>query len=442
MTIESEEAINNSYNPRQELLATQNIRGNILTKDGDIIAETLVGENGAEKRFYPFENLFCHVVGYSTKGKTGIELSENMNMLTSHASITYKIQNEINEEKGYGDNVYTTLDAKLQQVAYEALGVYSGAIVVTEPSTGKILAMVSKPDFNPNEIAEIWDDLRTDSESSVLLNRATQGLYPPGSTFKIVTSLEYYREKNGDVSGYSFNCGGRFSYDGNVIKCYHGSNHGSINFKKSFAKSCNSSFANIGTSLDIPEFQDTCKGLLFNTDLKTSLAYNKSTFQLTTGDDSDTIMQTSIGQGKTQITPMHLNMITAAIANGGDCMTPYVVDRVESATGSIVKKNNPSKEATVMTKDESAFLTEMMEEVVKSGTATKLSGLSYSAAGKTGSAEFSSSKEDSHAWFTGFAPVENPQVCVTVIVESAGSGGDYAVPIAKRILDQYFGTNY
>lgn len=441
MIHDSEEAINNSFNPRQELLATQNVRGTIYAKDGEILAETRVADNGDETRVYPYENLFAHVVGYSTQGKTGIENSENMNLLSSHASLSNKIQNELNAEKNLGDSVITTLDVDLQQTAYDALGVYSGVIVVTEPSTGKILAMVSKPDFNPNEIGLIWEDLMEDSESSVLLNRATQGLYPPGSTFKIVTALEYYREMKGDVSGYSYSCNGKFTMDGNTISCYHGSRHGSVGFTKSFAKSCNSSFANVGTSLNLHTFQETCSDLLFNSELKMRIPYNKSSFTLTETDDLDTVMQTSIGQGKTQITPMHLNMITSAIANKGVCMTPYVVDRVESVTGARVKSNSPTEEARMMTEEEAEFMRQLMTEVVLSGTASKLDGLSYTAAGKTGSAEFSENKADSHAWFTGFAPAENPRVCVTVIVESAGSGGDYAVPIAKRVFDSFFGTN-
>ena len=149
-------------------------------------------------------------------------------------------------------------------------------------------------------------------------------------------------------------------------------------------------------------------------------------------------MQTVIGQGKTQITPLQLNMITGAIANDGIAMKPYLIDRIENYNGGIVKKYEPEKYATLMTPEEAAFLSGLMEGVVENGTATRLRGLSYTAAGKTGSAEFSENKSDSHAWFTGFAPVDNPQVCVTIIVEGAGSGGEYAVPIAKRVFDAYF----
>ena len=149
-------------------------------------------------------------------------------------------------------------------------------------------------------------------------------------------------------------------------------------------------------------------------------------------------MQTSIGQGKTQFTPLHLNMITQAIANDGQMMKPYVIDRVENYKGVLLKQYSKTAVGNVMTTDEADFLTQLMTGVVENGTASKLSGLSYTAAGKTGSAEYNGVKEDSHAWFTGFAPAEDPEICVTIIVEGAGSGGDYAVPIAKRIFDAYF----
>lgn len=435
---DSEMVINNSYNPRQEILAQKNVRGSILADDGSVLAQTVRASDGTEKRVYPYSNLFAHVVGFSTKGKTGIEYLGNMNMLTSNASLTEKIQKEISAEKTIGDNVVTTLNVDLQKVAYEALGVYDGAIIVSEPSTGKILAMVSKPDFDPNSIVDTWDSLVNDSSSSVLVNRATQGLYPPGSTFKMITALAYYRQNGGDVSNYHFNCNGSFTYNGDRINCYHGSSHGSVDFATSFAKSCNSSFANIGLSLDLAGLEETCEDLMFNEDLDLKFTTAQSKYVLGTSANSYDIMQTSIGQGKTQITPLLLNMITCAIANKGTVETPYLIDRIESYNGNVVKSFSPQEYKTIMTEDEAEFLKEMMTGVVERGTASKLKGLSYTAAGKTGSAEYSADKSDSHAWFTGFAPVDDPQVCVTIIVEGAGSGGEYAVPMAKRIFDTYF----
>ena len=434
----SEAAVNNSYNPRQELLASKNIRGQILSADGETLAQTVRGEDGNEERLYPYGSLFSHVVGYSTRGKTGVEYLGNMALLNSNAAFGEKIQNEITSQKNIGDNVITTLNVEVQRAAYEALGVYDGAIIVTEPSTGRIIAMVSKPDFDPNEIADIWDDLVADESSSVLLNRATQGLYPPGSTFKMITALAYYRQNGGDTSGYRYQCNGSFTNNGHRINCYHGSSHGSLDFQKSFEKSCNSSFANIGLSLQLEGLEDTCEDLLFNRKLNLPIVSSQGSYVLGTDAGDYDIMQTVIGQGKTQITPLQLNMITGAIANDGIAMKPYLIDRIENYNGSTVKKYEPEKYATLMTNEEAAFLTGLMEGVVENGTATRLRGLSYTAAGKTGSAEYSENKSDSHAWFTGFAPVENPQVCVTIIVEGAGSGGEYAVPIAKRVFDAYF----
>ncbi|MBO4337194.1 MAG: penicillin-binding protein 2 [Lachnospiraceae bacterium] len=436
MKRDSQEAINNDYNPRQEILANQNVRGRIYSRDMDVLAYTKVEEDKTENRIYPYGNLFSHIVGYSTKGKTGIEYAENMNMIFSHDSLGNKISNELSEVKNWGDNIVTTLDTDLQQTASDALGAYPGAVVISEPSTGKILAMVSKPDYDPNEIAQIWDKLVDDKNSSVLLNRATQGMYPPGSTFKIVTALEYYRENEGDVSGYRYSCNGHFSYEGSNIRCYHGSKHGSEDFRKSFAKSCNSSFANIGTSLDVSKLRSTSEQLLFNSSLKTKIPYKQSSFSLTKESSTDDVLQTAIGQGHTLVSPLLLNMITCSIANKGVCMTPYVVDHIENAQRTVVKKYQPSQECVMMTEDEAAFLTDLMTAVIEEGTATKLKNDIYTAAGKTGSAEFSSSKDDSHAWFTGFAPAEDPKVCVTIVVENAGSGGEYAVPIARRIFDR------
>ena len=191
-------------------------------------------------------------------------------------------------------------------------------------------------------------------------------------------------------------------------------------------------------TLDRTEFSKTLKELLFNSELPLKLNYSSSNVMIPNETDDSAMMQTVIGQGKTQISPIHLNMITSAVANNGVLMTPYVIDRVENDEGKTIKSFKPEIYGRMMSEEEAVILQEMMSAVVETGTAKKLSGLSFTAAGKTGSAEYSSTTEDSHAWFTGFAPAENPEVCVTIIIESAGSGGDYAVPIAKRIFQSYF----
>ncbi|MCM1262675.1 MAG: penicillin-binding transpeptidase domain-containing protein [Butyrivibrio sp.] len=434
-TTHKQAMIDNSYNSRQEILIALNSRGTIYSSDGQILAKTVTDADGKETREYPFENMFAHVVGYASKGRFGIEAQANFYLIQSNAKMYDKAASEMSGEKFPGDSVITTLDVGLQEIAYKSLGTYKGAVIITEPSTGRILAMASKPDFDPNEIEQIWDDLLEKNDNGILVNRATQGLYPPGSTFKIVTALEYIRENPDTYKNYKFNCNGNFKYEDELINCYHSIPHGSEDFTKSFAKSCNSSFANIGVSLNLTEFDKTLDELLFNRELPVSFAYNKSKTTLNEDSSAFDIMQTSIGQGMSQITPLHMNMITCAVANKGVLMKPYLVERVENYSGNTIKQFSPSAYGNLMTEEEAEILTELMTQVIENGTASKLKGAGYTAAGKTGSAEYNSNKEDSHAWFTGFAPVDEPKVCVTIIIEGVGSGGDFAVPIAKRIFD-------
>ncbi len=434
---ESSEVINNAYNKRQDLLAEQIVRGDIISGDGKTLAHTVTDKNGTEKRVYPFENMYAHVVGRFSKGRTGLEASENFHLLTSNNNAVSKILRELSGEKNIGDNIVTTLDSRLQEAAYNALGNYKGAIVVIEPSSGKILAMVSKPDYDPNNIDALWDDLIEDSDNnSTLINRTTQGLYPPGSTFKILTALEYMKE-NPDYEDYTYNCVGKGKFNGITINCYNNRVHGKENLIESFAESCNSSFANIGVTLNISSFRKLCKDFLFNSSLPTDMEYNKSSFVLTSKSPEKEIPQTVIGQGKTQITPLHNALIVSTIANGGVMMKPYVVDHIENQNGNVVKKNMPQIYKTVITPDEAQILTTFMREVVKNGTATALNNENYKVAGKTGSAEYEKDKP-AHAWFVGFAPAEKPEIAVSIIVEGVGTGSEYAVPIASKIFKAYF----
>ena len=170
--VRGQEIINSPYNPRLDSMADRVVRGKILDKDGNVLAETETADDGSEYRYYPYGDLYAHVVGYSTQGKSGLESSRNFELLTSNAFFLEKLQKEFQDEKNIGDNVVTTLDSNLQQAAYNALGDNKGAVVILSPSTGKILAMVSKPSYDPNAVLENWDALNSDPNSS-LLNRAT-----------------------------------------------------------------------------------------------------------------------------------------------------------------------------------------------------------------------------------------------------------------------------
>ena len=431
----SRDIIRSPYNARQDSYADRVVRGKILDKDGNVLAQTNVSEDGTETREYPYGNMFAHVVGYSVQGKSGLESVENFELLTSNAFFLEKIKNEFQDKKNIGDSVVTTLNLKLQEAAYDALGNYKGAVVVMEPSTGKILAMVSKPDFDPNTVAENWDFLNTDQDS-VLLNRATQGQYAPGSTFKVVTALEYMRE-NPDYENYGYNCTGAIEKDGVTIRCYNGHVHGQVGFQDSLAYSCNTSFSNIGLSLDIKNFRETSKELLFNSKLPSVLPYSKSSFSLEPGAGSADKMMTAMGQGKTQVSPYHMALITSAIANGGTLMKPYLVDSVTNYTGAVIDKNKPEKYKSLMTSEDAAKLKQYMSAVVDYGTASVLSGQSYTAAGKTGTAEYSSDKEKDHSWFIGMTNVDNPELVISVIIESS-DGTAKAVDVAKQVFDAYY----
>lgn len=433
--VKSQEFNRSSYNQRQDYLADKIVRGKILDCSGNVLAETKISESGNEYRNYPYREMFGHVIGYTGKGKTGLESVENAELLTSNAFFIEKIKNEFQDQKNPGDTVVTTLDVKLQEAAYEGLGNAKGAVVVMEPSTGKILAMVSKPSFDPNTIVEEWDSLNQ-SDNAILLNRATQGLYAPGSTFKIVTTLEYMREKN-ELSSYSYDCNGEIEAGNNVIHCYGGKRHGTVDLKDSLAYSCNTSYSNIGSMLDVKSFQKTTKDLLFDSKLPCQLSCKKSQFQLGENAGIAEKMMTSIGQGETQVSPYHMALITSAIANGGVLMKPYLVDSITNAAGTIVEKTEPDSYKKLMSAEEALQLKEYMKGVTEYGTASVLSGCSYSTAGKTGTAEYSSDKDKDHSWFVGISNVDQPDLVISVVIE-ASDGTSKAVNVAKEVFDAYY----
>ena len=434
-----DELNNNIYNTKQDSSTERIIRGSIVTGDGTVLAVTNVDADGNETRSYPYGSLYAHVIGYASNGRSGLEAEANYDLLTSHSSLLSQLKASEDSEKIRGDTVVVTLDPKLQQAAYNALGTYRGAVVVMEPDTGKIRAMVSKPDFNPNTISEEWESMVSDETGSALLNRATQGLYPPGSTFKILTALAYIRQNESTWKNFSWNCTGSLTQSDVTITCYNGEMHGTEDLAAAFAHSCNTAFASIGTGLDIGEFRDLAEDFLFNTSLPTTLQHSESRFSLEEGDSVGEQMTTSIGQGDTLVTPLHMALITSAVANGGILMRPYYVERIETYDGDTVSERSPSICKTLMTPDEAEALTTFMEGTVSYGTAAAISGNGYTAAGKTGSAEYESNGQTgTHSWFVGFTDVEDPDLVVAVIAEDGGTGSSTAVPIAKAIFDTYY----
>ncbi len=437
--VRSKNIINNTYNKRQSLLESRLIRGDILSREGNVLATTRSDNDGGYYRSYPYRNTFAHIVGYSTHGVLGIESMENYTLLTCDGNIVTKISNDLSGKKNHGNNILTTLDTKMQEAAYDAMDDRRGAVVAMNVKTGEILCVVSKPDFDPNEVIGRWDRLNEDKENSPLLNRAFLGSYPPGSTFKIVTALEYLKEHNGNIKDYGFECKGSFEYKGSVINCFNETSHGWVNFDDSFALSCNSSFANISSTLDKRKFAQTIDQLMFNKELPLPFKYSMGHSDIGKDSSTDDLLQTGIGQGRTLISPIHMLMITSAIANDGVLMKPYVVSSVENSDGGTISRTRVREYGRIIESSYSKSLQNMMRQVVVNGTGKRvLDTQGYNISGKTGSAEYSSNKSLSHAWFTGFAGREEPEIAVTVIVEGGGSGGAVAAPIAKRVFDAYF----
>lgn len=439
LQFQSESVIGNSYNARLDKFSDRIVRGSILSNDGTVLAETRVSSDGTETRYYPYDYLFLHSVGYSAKnGKTGLESLANFYLLSSHVNLVEKTVNELRGEKNIGDNVVTTLDADLQKAASDALANYRGAVIVMEPDTGKILAMVSQPNFNANQVDARWEELISpENPKAHLVNRATQGLYPPGSTFKMLTALEYMKENPGTWENYVFNCDGSYEYGEYTIKCYHGTAHGEQNLIQAFANSCNGAFAELGLLIDPTRFRALSEQFLFNRALPCSLPYNQSSFTMDSSADDWEKLQTAIGQGKTQMTPYHNLLIASAVANGGTLMKPYLIDHVENAGGQTVKKFMPASNGSLMSAEDAAALKHLMEQVVQIGTGSAVRTDAYTVAGKTGSAEYETGKE-THSWFVGFAPADKPEIAISVLAESAGSGGQVAAPIARAVMDTYF----
>lgn len=436
---DTDQILNNPENKRQDLLAERVTKGRILSDKGKVLAKTVADDEGKETRVYPYDGLFAHVVGRVSQGKTGLEKSESYTMLTTGINPVTGIFNELKGEKNPGNDVVTTLNVKISQIASDALGSRKGAVVVMDPLSGKVIAMVSKPTYDPNHVEKNWENLihNTDDESA-LYNRASQGLYPPGSTFKLYTLLEYMRETE-DYEAFRYTCTGKIGKGKDAINCYGHEVHGTIGIERAFAKSCNAAFAKIGAGLDASQWSSLCNSLYYNKTLPVGeLEQKASVFPVTGTDAQGDIMQAAIGQGSVLTTPLQNAFLVSVALNKGTLMRPYLVDHIEDTYGNVVSQNEPAAVSSPITEDEAKKLEQYMRETVVSGTATALNTSRYQAGGKTGSAQFKEGSSDSHAWFVGYAKKNGKKLVVSIIVEGAGTGSAHAVPIARRIFDAYF----
>ncbi|SHJ10597.1 peptidoglycan D,D-transpeptidase FtsI family protein [Lutispora thermophila] len=415
----------NSYNKRLRNENTYIVRGDIQDRN-DIILATSKISNNSIKRDYIYSRHFSHVIGYHSKqiGSTGIEALYDKEL--SSAKILDTIKGIINGKEIKGNTVKLTLDKTLQVYASELLGNRKGSIVALNPKTGEILALVSKPDFNPSKINANWKNLIED-ENSPLLNRALDGLYPPGSIFKIITtSAALY----GNYKDYEIDCTGSSNVNGYEIKDSNKKGHGNINLNKAFTLSCNSYFVNLGLKLGNEKLYNEANKFLFNKSISGNIIAKTSRFNMKY--DNKSLASQSIGQGDVLITPLHAAVIASIIANDGMLLQPYIVSEIKDINGKTIKSFKSKSANVIIDADKAKTIKEMMVNVVKSGTgkSAKISGIEV--AGKTGTAENPHGKP--HSWFIGFAPAEDPQIAIAVIIENGGSGGSNAAPIAGKVM--------
>ncbi len=423
--IDRQEISSSSYNPRLNYADSSIKRGNIRDSNGDILVEST--ENG--NRTYNRSRMAAHITGYSSKGKTGVEAAENFELQTPHNEVLQRISSIFTGKAIQGNDVVLTVDMDIQSVAGDILGNKKGAVVVIEPSTGRILALQAYPDFDPNTVAENWETLKND-EKSPLVNRATQGLYPPGSTFKVITALtalEYYS----DWQEFTYECTGEAVFENKVIHCYNNKEHGTVDMKKAIATSCNCYFAELAKRVGAENIRKKAEDFYFNKEYHFLLAHNISQVALQKKSEENEIVETAIGQGKTLATPLHMAMIASAIANDGIMMKPYIVDHIQYYNGDISKTTVPEKLEQVISIEEANTITDMMISCVSEGTGTAAQIYGVEVAGKTGTAENATGSD--HSWFIGFAPAENPKVAIAVMIENANQGGS-ATPIAGKVL--------
>ncbi|MBQ9519445.1 MAG: hypothetical protein IJR59_06095, partial [Firmicutes bacterium] len=318
--------------------------------------------------------------------------------------------------------------------------------------------------YDPNAVAANWAELNSDDENSPLLSRAAQGLYPPGSTFKIITAASAL-ENAPSLINYEYYCEGVENFGGKILHCYNSIDHGSEDMNGAFAYSCNTYFAKIGTMLGANKLKATADK--FFIDPNFPLEYSKPMFSLDETSPLHELVDTSIGQGKTLVSPLFMAMVTGAVANGGTMMQPYLLDHSINNFGFKENITIPEKLTQVMTPEDAAKLTELMKQVVRYGTAedaafsiegysddviseSALSGSGIdigsggltgpiTVAGKTGTAENSGGAD--HAWFVAFAPADNPKIAVAVLLENAGKGSK-AVPAARNVMKYYLSNCY
>jgi penicillin-binding protein A len=455
--LEADSLEDNRFN-RRALIKEQKVpRGLIFARDGRTVLARSRSEGSGQNRIftrtYPSGPLLAHPVGYSfiENGRRGLEQERNEDLAGEEdefESILSELENTGNE----GFDVVTNLDAEAQRVARDGLAGRKGGVVAIEPKTGKVRVMASVPEYDANQVPDGFAELNRHPDKP-LLNRTTQELYPPGSTFKVVTAAaaldsgKFRPESIVDGSSPK-------TISGAPLENAGGQNFGAVSLTDGLTNSVNTVWATVGETIGRQTLIDYMDRFGFNEDPK--LDYPD--FQMIPsgvldangrylgGDAGFDVGRVAIGQGgaegQIRSSPLQMALVAAAVANDGRLMRPRLTDRVLRKDGRTKERVEPDLQSEVMKPSSANELTDMMGRVVEEGTGTAAALSGVQMAGKTGTAEVGPNRELTQPWFIGFAPIDDPKIAVAVTVESqppGSSGGQTAGPIAKAVVESLLG---
>lgn len=440
-------------NARSILASYSTKRGAILV-DGNPIAESVPSNDQYKyQRTYSNGMLYAPVTGYFTlgQGSTGIEHAENQELSgTSDDSFFQNINSILTGQDVQGGNVNTTINAKVQQAAWDALGNQTGAVIAIEPSTGKILAMVSKPSFDPNQLAShnlnsvlsTYKQLNSDP-SGPLQNRAIGGdLYAPGSVFKLVVASAAFETGDWNLDSTlpnpaTLQLPGTSTFINNAEGGACGGGP-TVTIALALQNSCNIPFAELGEKIGYAKIKAMADKYGYGSSIDIPQASTASQYPQT--DSTAQLMLSAFGQASDRVSPLQIAMTTAGIANDGKVMQPTLIDTITTSDLKTVRPFTPKVYSDPISSQTAGALTKAMESVVTSGTGTNARINGVDVAGKTGTAE-NGPGQPYTLWFTGFAPANNPKVAVAVVVGNGGGigqsgfGNTVAAPIAKKVME-------
>jgi peptidoglycan glycosyltransferase len=442
-------------NPRVVLTPLENQRGEILDRDGVVIAAT-TEQDGNYYRSWP-NPATSYIAGYHSPflfGSSGLELSY-ADVLTGQAgnNPVTRLFNNLLHQPQQGSDISLTLDTGLQESAQSMLGDQNGAVVVVDVDTGDIIVMASSPNYDPNQLfttsptsnadaQAYWDTLVADPDAP-LVTRANLGLYTPGSTFKTVTAAIAIELGYADPESV-YTDDGQLVIDGRVLE---GQNRPNVlqtqwTLREGIMWSLNIVLAQVGLQIGGGEFWDMAQRFGFGRDIPFDLPVSES--QLASDqsflDSSNAVADTGFGQGEIQVSPLHMAIITAGVANDGAIMQPRLVDQIFSPNGSATDVPPSETWLTPMSPETASQVEAMMVHTVNAGSVQAAQAPGYVVGGKTGTAE--TGVETPHAWFVGFiGPLDGEsQYAVAVVLEFGGSGLTGPVSIGRDMLLQTMET--